>query len=393
MVCILYIFLLMLGATLMKYKKLLLSTVLVSLLAACSNDTGNGGTEETVPTTVIQNKEIYRIAEPVKVNIARGAIVNNVDNLVDIKELEMGLMDLSTDHFPTDNYLLQEGQYLDSATINSWIARKSDDKINGLNPALTDTGDILKDEKKSPKVLSHVLEQDYVNSKGKIQGISLAISLNKIYYIRATDNAGLVYTDEIKVDQTENGKNEVEEQGKNIAETILKRIRANSEIPDVPIFLTLYEETNKGNIVPGKFLASSYIDKNDNTIAKWNDINRKYIAFPSSTFESLDRSLSNVLSTLEEDIQTQFKSLNIIMTGKLLYEEDELSNITLDIEAPSITSSETTAMIEYVGGKIESQILPDYLPITVQLSGTNEESKAIMIWDPSEKEIKTEIYE
>lgn len=203
----------------------------------------------------------------------------------------------------------------------------------------------------------------------------------------------MVYTDEVAVDTTDNGKNEVEEQGKSIAETILKRIRANSDIPDVPIFLTLYQETNKGNIVPGKFLSSSYIDKNDNTIGKWKEIKRNYIAFPSSTFESLDRSLSNVLSTLEEDIQEQFKELNIIMTGKLLYNEEELSNITLNIEAPNITSSETTALIEYVGGKIESQILPDYLPITVQLSGTNEAAKAIMIWDPSEKEIKTEIYE
>ncbi|MCM3214924.1 CamS family sex pheromone protein [Niallia taxi] len=378
----------------MKYKKIIMmGTIFMTILAACDKDTDNGGTEEAVPTTIIQNKEIYRIAEPVKVSAARGAIVNNVDNTVDIKELEMGLMDLSTDYFPTDNYYLQEGQYLDSATISSWIARKSKDQKDGLNPTLTETGDILKDEKKNPKILSHVLEQDYVNSKGKIQGISLAVSLNEIYYIRATDEKGLVYTDEVAVDTTDNGKNEVEEQGKSIAETILKRIRANSDIPDVPIYLTLYQETNKGNIVPGKFLASSYIDKNDNTIGKWKEIKRNYIAFPSSSFESLDRSLSNVLSTLEEDIQEQFKELNIIMTGKLLYNEEELSNITLNIEAPNITSSETTALIEYVGGKIESQILPDYLPITVQLSGTNEAAKAIMIWDPSEKEIKTEIYE
>jgi len=56
-------------------------------------------------------------------NIARESIVNKVDNPLDINKIELGLMLLSMEHFSPEKFNFQEGQYLDTETINNWVGR------------------------------------------------------------------------------------------------------------------------------------------------------------------------------------------------------------------------------------------------------------------------------
>ncbi len=42
----------------------------------------------------------------------------------DIDEFETGLMRLAQDSFSTDDYLFQEGQYLDEDTVLSWHGKR-----------------------------------------------------------------------------------------------------------------------------------------------------------------------------------------------------------------------------------------------------------------------------
>ena len=49
---------------------------------------------------------------------------------------EEGLLRISQDIFPTDQYYMQEGQLIDGDTLTNWVSRESETNPEGLNPAL-----------------------------------------------------------------------------------------------------------------------------------------------------------------------------------------------------------------------------------------------------------------
>ncbi|MGW6189119.1 CamS family sex pheromone protein, partial [Bacillus subtilis] len=363
-------------------------TLALTMLVACDN---KKDIEQEISAPIVQGKEVYQTKLPVKFNVSREALVKNVDNPLDISELELELMELSMDHFSPKKYSFQEGQYLNEKIMYKWLERKSKEETKGLNPSIVDTGNPLKDEKKSPKILSHILEQNYLNKDGEIEGISLALSLKTYYYIKVTDSKGLVYTDKVKIDEDKDNINDVKESGKKIAEKVVKRIRDSKDIPDVPILLTLYQEEQRNSVIPGSFLTETYIPQGENNIKEWNDIDRKYYAFPSDDLETLDKSTSDSLTYFKEDIQKYFNNLKIVVNGRALYVNKDLNDMKIDIEAAGISPSESIALLQFIETQIHSRLLPEYVAITVRLMDQNKE-KGIMIWDPSEKKVTTHIY-
>ncbi len=136
-------------------------------------------------------------------------------------------------------------------------------------------------KKNNPKILSHVLEQNFINKEnGNVEGLSLAISLNEFYDIKVADDKGLIYTDQVKVDINDDEIDDVVNYGKEIAEIIVKDIRKNENIPNVPIYMTLYQESNINDIIPGLFLADTFIAKGEDNINKWTKIDRKKLYIP-----------------------------------------------------------------------------------------------------------------
>lgn len=75
----------------------------------------------------------YSTILPYAESKSRGLVVSNMATSYDVVEVEKGLMRLSQNQFPTDQYYFQEGQYLDGSTISSWLAR-SNQTEDGLNP-------------------------------------------------------------------------------------------------------------------------------------------------------------------------------------------------------------------------------------------------------------------
>ncbi|MFE4281579.1 CamS family sex pheromone protein, partial [Streptomyces goshikiensis] len=126
-------------------------------------------------------------------------------------------------------------------------------------------------------------------------------------------------------------------------------------------------------------------------IKEWNDIDRKYYAFPSDDLETLDKSTSDSLTYFKEDIQKYFNNLKIVVNGRALYVNKDLNDMKIDIEAAGISPSESIALLQFIETQIHSRLLPEYVAITVRLMDQNKE-KGIMIWDPSEKKVTTHIY-
>ncbi|MFJ7667319.1 CamS family sex pheromone protein [Lysinibacillus sp. NPDC097195] len=354
-------------------------------LAACSGD-GDAAKEEKMYISSFQKKEIYEIQQPAKLNVSRGLIVSNMNNTLNINEIEKGLMNLSVEHFSPNSFYMEEGQYVDKKIINQWLERKTEEGL-GLNPAKTvSTGNILDDEKENPLILSHVLEQNYINKKsGKIEGMSLAISLNEYYDIRVSDENGLIYTDQVKVDNNDDDVNDVEKYGKKIAEVIVQQIRNNETMPKVPIYLTLFQESNKNDILPGVFLAETYIDEGKDRIDKWLAIDKKDYTFPSDALYSLDQDTYGKLLTFKEDIQNNFNHLNPKMLGKLHYENGKLADIKIEVHAPLINDTELIGLLQFIGTKLNG-ILFDYVPVTIRVIDQKQDI-GIVLWDPKEKQI------
>lgn len=366
-------------------KSMLLFISPLFFLVSCSGEEQVKSDEKTYISS-IQEKEIYEIKQPAKVNVSRGLILSNMNNSLNINEIEKGLMKLSVNHFSTDKFYMQEGQYLDKKIINQWLDRKSKDGF-GLNPSIKNsTGDVLEDEKNSPKILSHVLEQNFINKEnGEIEGMSLAISLNEFYDIKVADDKGLIYTDQVKVDTNDDNVNDVEKYGKEIAEIIIKDIRNNKKIPNVPIYITLYQESNKNDIIPGIFLAETFIPEEEDKIDKWTDIDIKNYTFPSDSLFSLDKDTYEKLLIFKEDIQEGFKHLNPKITGQLRYENGKLIDLKIDVNVPLINDTELIGLLQLVSTRINT-ILFDYIPVTIRIIDQKQDV-GIVIWDPIEKQI------
>ncbi|MEY9973339.1 protein involved in sex pheromone biosynthesis [Lysinibacillus sp. RC46] len=371
----------------MKIKKSMLFFISpLFLLASCSDDDPVIKNNEKMYASSIQQKEIYEIKQPAKSNVSRGLILSNMNNSLNVSEIEEGLMDLSGDYFPTKKFYMQEGQYLDGEIINKWLDRKSKEGF-GLNPPIKkSTGDVLEDEKNNPKILSHVLEQNFINKEnGKVEGMSLAISLNEFYDIRVHDDKGLTYTDQVKVDTNEDEVNDVEKYGKEIAGTIIKNIRENNKIPNVPIYLTLYQESNKNDIIPGIFLAQTFIPEGEDKIDKWAGIDIKNYTFPSDSLYSLDKETYSKLLIFKEDIQEGFKHINPKIVGKLRYENGNLTELKIEVNAPLINDTELIGLLQLTSTKLNT-ILFDYIPISIRIKDQNQDI-GIVLWDPTEKQI------
>lgn len=358
----------------------------ILILASCSGEDESATANEKKYISSIQKKEVYEIQQPAKVNIARGSIIKNMNNALNINEIERGLMNLSVNHFSTDKFYMQEGQYLEEKTISQWLSRKTDEGI-GLNPAIETISDnVLEDEKKYPLILSHVLEQNFINKENnKVEGLSIAISLNEFYDIRVSDANGLIYTGQVKVDQNNDDINDVKNYGKEVAKRILEDIRKNEKYPRVPIYLALYQESNINDIMPGIFLAETFIPKDADTITKWFDIDKKHYIFPSDALYSLDQNMYNKLLIFKEDIQGGFKHLNPKIMGKLRYEDGKLTDINLEIHVPLVNDIELIGLLQLTSTKINT-ILFDYIPITIRVIDQKKDV-GIVLWDPTEKQI------
>ena len=108
----------------------------IVLLTACGNNNDNKNNQsvnkqetkadsnnvKTIATKTLQGDN-YRTILPFKESKARG-VYKITWHSYNGDDFESGLLTLSKDVFPTDDYLYQDGQYLDKDTLNSYLNPK-----------------------------------------------------------------------------------------------------------------------------------------------------------------------------------------------------------------------------------------------------------------------------
>lgn len=360
--------------------------------------------DESTETAIIPKYNIsdsyYKMVLPFKQGEARGLVSEQLNTRLDIDEFETGLMRIAQDTFSTDEYLYQEGQYLTSEVITSWLKRKltgdalkqaqaeakeNDEKFVdlGLNPALTGEGGLEQQNANNPIYLAHMLEHNYLIQEGntaKLGGVVIGLAMNSVHYFNQEDGYARYHNI---------SRSEVLAKGKEIAQEVINRVRNTNGLENVPIVIALYEQEEKSSIVPGNFIAKTTVKQGTNNLGKWEDIKEDYYFFPSPEATKDYRDDAQMFNRFKQDIEEFFPNYTGVI-GKAFYKNEELNYLDIEIPMQFYGKAEVVAFTQFVTGKI-MEYFPDYMNVEVNIMSTSGQ-EALILKEPNQEEPTVHIY-
>lgn len=324
----------------------------------------------------------YSTILPYAESKSRGLVVSNMATRYDVVEVEKGLMRLSQNQFPTDQYYFQEGQYLDGTTISSWLARSNQTK-DGLNP--DDQGLVGREKaQKAPVYLTHIVEQNYLireDNTMKLGGVSIGLALNSIYYYTEVDYGPVLEQTLSDAQITENGRR--------IANEVVTRMRAMPGLEEVPITVGLFKQNGRNAIVPGTYFSYG-VANNGGTVSDWSPINEQYVTFPTSNAVEQYRDVDTKFRNFKQDVETYFPNYtSVIGTG--FYKDNYLQKMTIDIPIQFFGEAEIIGFTQYIAGLLNEHFVLD-LPVEVRITSIEGE-QALIKREANEETPFVHIYE
>ena len=294
--------------------------------------------EETVMIPDVQLKEeFYKTPISFKKSASRGLIVNNIYTKYDMQEAEEGLLRLSNQHFNPKNHYFQEGQHIDKETAQAWLSRSSANKA-GLNPPIEEGMSEETASEVAPNYLAHIVEQNYLvmtdDKKLHLAGISVGLALNSTSYSRSGKETKI--TDKV-----------LEKQGMKMAEEVVKRLRTQEGLSDIPIVVGLFKQESRNSIVPGTYFATAIAGKGQSAPTGWKVVNEKYVVFPASSANGEYREMNTKFDSFKQDIDAYFPSfVNVIGTG--FYKDNNLKSLEIKVPIQFFGTSETIGFTQYM---------------------------------------------
>lgn len=277
-------------------------------------------------------------------------ITLNLNSGINISLFEKDLIRLSQEMFPTDEYYIQEGQYLSKDLVNGWLGRESEDNPTGLNPVESGSGD-----DRVPRYLNSILEFDFLsesNDSLQLSGLSIGLALNSVDYYQR-EAFGPTFTQEIPAE-------EVLQEGQAIAEKLIPRIRDVEGLENIPITIGLYEQAAQDDIAGGAFIAVGESNRNSNGIDSWENINEERMIFP---LEGGDSAEGNAFANFKSEVESFFPNISGI-TGRAHYVGDRLNSLTIDIMTQFYGEAEMIAYTQYLK-QSAATFLPNEIDIEI----------------------------
>lgn len=346
----------------------LLGLMSVFTLAACADITQanrqNTNTKNDTNTKVVQSttnqlsNNFYRALitnGKYQVSQNRGATLS-LNTGFNLKNFETGLIDLSRNVFPTNQYFYREGQIIDAETTAKWIARKSDKNPEGLNPA--DNGD-TSPTGRTPLYLAQILEQDYMiqtENNFELGGISIGVAMNSVDY----------YTNGDRDAETEISKEVMIEQAKTIVNQILTRLRQNDALKAVPIVFGVFRQTSKDDIGGGVYvLEATSVEGTE--ITNWTNVNQKVTVLPLVNEAATEE--STAFENFKTEVQNFFPNLSGV-TARVKYQDNVAKKMVIDIMTQFYGESEIIALAQHVTDAA-NKYLSKTTPVEVRISSIN----------------------
>lgn len=354
-----------------------LVAVVAIALAACGNlknssfgsnstSTTTTGSKETT-TTGTTDTEFYQGViknGSYTTSKSRGVNVAQNDNVMNLKSFETGLLDVSKKQFSTSKYVYQEGQYLNTATVQKWLGRKSSSNPNGLNPVNNGKKDA---NTRNPIYLQQLEEQDYMvqsGSKITLGGVTVGLGMNSVdYYTKV--QYGATY-------QTNISDTVLTEQGKKMANTVLQRLRQQSALKNVPIVLALYKQSSNDSLVGGNMIAYAVSKNGSTSISNWKALNWQNYVFPATTESKNSGANSNDeadFSSFKSHVQNFFPNLSGV-TANAHYKDKSLSKLSVNITTKFYSETEIISFTQYLATAAK-RYLPAGVPVEITVKSAN----------------------
>ncbi|MGX7106550.1 CamS family sex pheromone protein [Hutsoniella sourekii] len=403
-----------LGVSLLPF--LLLTGCLNNVNQENANNAELGPDQASVQTTGHQLSDDFYRAVIVDGQYQLGAsasVDSTLSSAGNSQAFEAGLLRISREVFPTDQYYLQEGQLIDSEALTSWTARESETNPEGLNPALskeeqaqqeaeasssesTDPADnpenpeqenqesnnqVIVNNDATPIYLSQIMEKDIMvetEDGYALSGIVIGLAMNSIY--EYTDSEGTVHQQEISV-------GEMRERGKQYANIIVGRLRNTAELRSIPIVVGLYRVAPNNEVVGGTYLVDG-ISREGNSVTDWTERNEYRVALPIvEAGQSNDQFI--YFDQFSDQVRDFFPNLNGI-SGEALYINDTLETLRIEIVSQFYQYTEITALAQYVTDAAKRH-LPEGIDIEINIVSTNG-IEAFIGRKPGETEFASHIF-
>ena len=276
-------------------KKIVYVLFLIILLTGC-------GEKEEVNNITYDNT-YYQVATPYKETIGSYSLSS-----YDKNEVDLMLMNLSTNYFKTNNSLYQAGQYLDSSEIKTLV-----NKYNETESIKVDKIDI------NPKYITTIYEQNYLTMNNNLKGISLALVVtNKQYY---SETSYKIIDEKIVLDYAKEKANE-----------LVKYMYSKEELKDVKIIIGIYLESN--NTLNGSF---KYIGSANKEKVELQYVNYNYQSLDSNYVMTNDSDTYNNILAIKQSLN-EFNNVYINPIG--LYKDKQLVLVNLTINKSYFKNSE-----------------------------------------------------
>ncbi|MCE5005574.1 CamS family sex pheromone protein [Staphylococcus chromogenes] len=393
-------------------KRTLVIVGLSLVLVGCGPDDNEPSSSKENTSTQNDVKQIatdknvqgdnYRTILPFKESQARGLTQENMANTYNGEDFETGLLNISKQVFPTDDYLYQDGQFLDKKTIQAYLEpkltkseldemsdkekeeRKATENL-GLNPSVHGETDEEKIAKNSPQVLSNILEQNFYDngdtSGKKLKGMTIGLAMNQVYYYQKEK-----YGETFSVDLD---KKKVEKQGQEMAEEMLSRLRENEKLKDIPITFAIYMQSGKEQITPGAFVSYATSEENGEALKEWNTVNEQTVLVPSGEAADLNEQFNSNFRDFNHSLQSYFTNFTQAV-GKAKFKDKKLQSLTVDLPIDYYGKAELIGITQYVTQLAEKDF-GDVEEYEIHIKDGNE-SRALITKTKDDKEPKVHIY-
>ncbi|WP_240376043.1 CamS family sex pheromone protein [Bacillus piscicola] len=324
--------------------------------------------------------------------VTRGFNNDVIYNRLDLERLEVGMQEIASEEFDQENYFFRDGQFIEKNELNHWLMRykeasgEEDGSSNplGLNPALGNGESFEQRERSQPRVLSNILEHNYVvksdDGTFRVGGMVIGLSMNSVYYFRQKNEDG-TYGPWL---EEEIPKETSLEEGKKIAEKVLERLRSKEReegaLANVPVIFAIFRENPRESVVPGSFISTATA-KPKSDIGNWQSINETHLLFPSQSATEEQREDAEMFNQFKEDINQFFENY-VGVVGEGYYQNQELKRLTLTIPITFYSKTEVIAFTQHVTDRVE-QRFPAELDIEINISSTAGQ-EALVVKEPGE---------
>ncbi|NVY96714.1 CamS family sex pheromone protein [Lactobacillus sp. DCY120] len=325
--------------------------------------------------TILQNGK-YRVSP-----IAGVTANNNNTNGSNQSSFENGLLELSKQQFSTDKYYFQEGNLISAPTAQKWLARKSDQNPQGLNPADNGQSD---PEKREPLYLQQLLEQNFYTKTDdgyKLAGITVGLSLNQVdYYTKEKFGS----TFETKIDAEKR-----QAEGQKMAEQIVKYLRKQRQGADVPILVGLYKNNVNDSLVGGDFFSSGVSDRGQDRIGSWKNVSQRNQVLPLINGEkAISGNDSEDFGNFKNDIESYFPNLSGV-TAQVHYQEGNLQRMSITITTQFYGAAQISSFTQFVQDEA-NKYLPQQPAVEIRIQ-TVQEMQALITKDVNSKQYNSHV--